>query len=161
MALKAKHKDIQFGVGDRIRVIQKIKEKGKERLQVFEGIVIRIKGRDIGKTFTVRRIGVQQIGIEKIFPLESPLIESVEVVKKGLRGVRRAKLYYIREKPRKEIDKIYSRAKIREEAKKGAGKVETKSVKKAVKKKPASTKKVSARKTATKKSSAGKKAKKK
>lgn len=127
MALKAKHKKVlpsgeeketEFGVGDRVRISQKIQEAGKERLQAFEGIVIRIKGREKNKSFTVRRIGVQQVGIERIFPLASPFIENIEVVKRGMRGVRRAKLYYIREKHRREIEKIYSRSKIREQAKK-------------------------------------------
>lgn len=118
MALTAKHKEIEFGIGDRIRVIQKVKEGGKDRLQAFEGIVIRIKGREINKSFTVRRIGIQQVGIERIFPLASPMIEEIEIVKKGTRGVRRAKLYYIRGKSRREIEKIYSRSKKREETKK-------------------------------------------
>lgn len=109
MSLKIKHKDFQFGIGDRVRVIQRIKEGDKKRLQAFEGMVIAIKGREENKTFTVRRIGAQQIGIERIFPLISPTIETVEVVKKGTRGVRSAKLYYTRDKSKKEIDKIYKR----------------------------------------------------
>ena len=117
MALKAKHKEIEFGVGDRIKVISKIKEGEKTRQQAFEGLVIGIKGRGENRSFTVRRIGVQQIGIERIFPLSSPSIENIEVVKKGLRGVRRAKLYYTREKARKEIEEIYSRAAKKEEDK--------------------------------------------
>ena len=107
----------KFGVGDTVRVFTKIKEGEKTRQQAFEGIVIKIKGRDQSKTFTVRRIGAQQIGIERIIPLESPTIDRIEVVKKGLRGVRRAKLYYIRDKSRKEIDAIYTRATKKEEAK--------------------------------------------
>ena len=110
MALKIKHNKNEFGVADRVRVSQKIKEDDKERLQTFEGIVIKIKGRGNNKSFTVRRIGVQGIGIERIFPLNSPSIESVSVVKKGVRGTRRAKLYYIRGKSQKEIEAIYSRA---------------------------------------------------
>lgn len=126
MALTAIHiqrmsKGIQtktkFGVGDTVRIYTKIKEGEKTRQQVFEGIVIKIKGRDVSKTFTVRRIGAQQIGIERIIPLASPTVEKIEVVKKGLRGIRRAKLYYIREKARKEIDEIYKRSAKREESK--------------------------------------------
>jgi len=117
MALIAKHKEIEFGVGDRIKVVSKIKEGEKTRQQAFEGLVIGIKGRGENKSFTVRRIGVQQIGIERIFPLLSPSIEEIEVVKKGLKGVRRAKLYYTREKARKEIEEIYSRATKKEEIK--------------------------------------------
>lgn len=151
MALQTKHKETIFGVGDQVRVIQKVFEereskKGegkKARTQVFEGIVIGIKGRGVGKTFTVRRIGAQQVGIEKIFPLESPLVEKVEVVKKGLRGARRAKLYYIRGKSRKEIEKIYSRAAKREETKPNAQEVvkDRKSKEKTGKTKNASKKK--------------------
>jgi len=137
MALTAKHKEVEFGVGDRIKVVSKIKEGEKTRQQAFEGLVIGIKGRGENKSFTVRRIGVQQIGIERIFPLSSPSIEEVEVVKKGLRGVRRAKLYYTREKARREIEEIYSRATKKEESK--AAK-KSKKVKKTSKKKKKASK---------------------
>jgi large subunit ribosomal protein L19 len=110
MALKAKFKDKEFGVGDTVRIIQKVKEGDKERKQAFEGLVIGIKGRGETKTFTVRRMGVGQIGIERIFPLNTPTIEDVEIVREGTEGVRRAKLYYTRGKPKKIIDEIYSRA---------------------------------------------------
>ncbi len=109
MALTATHGDTSFRVGDVVRVSQRIQEGEKSRIQVFEGTVLGIKGRGISKTFLVRRIGVQQIGIEKIFPLEAPVVEDIEVVKHGGKGVRRAKLYYIRNKSRKEISRIYSR----------------------------------------------------
>ena len=126
MALKADHTRIgsknkkettTFGVGDTIRVYTKVKEAGKTRQQAFEGIVIKIKGRGQSKTFTVRRVGAQQIGIERIISLHSPVVEKIEVVKKGLRGIRRAKLYYIRNKARKEIDTIYTKADKREKSK--------------------------------------------
>jgi len=110
MAIKTNYKDTEFGVGDRVRVSQKIKEGEKTRDQIFEGVVIAIKNSKSGKSFTVRRIGEQKIGIERIFPLMSPTITSINVVKKGTRGVKRSKLYYIREKSQKEIDKIYLRA---------------------------------------------------
>jgi len=111
MALTVKHKDTTFGVGDVVRVHKRLVEEGKKsRTQIFEGVVIAIKNRGSGKSFTVRRIGAQNIGIEQIFPLESSLIEKIEVKQHGLRGVRRAKLYYIRDKSKKEIDRIYSRA---------------------------------------------------
>ncbi len=118
MALKAKHKETDFGVGDRIRVVTKIKEGEKTRQQAFEGMVIAIKGRGDSKTFTVRRIGVQQIGIERIFPLLSPTIEKIEVMRKGLKGTRRAKLYYTRDQAKKEIEQIYARAAKKEASKK-------------------------------------------
>lgn len=118
MAITATHKDTSFGVGDRVKVLQRIKEGEKERTQTFEGMVIGIKGRGKGKTFTVRRVGVQNIGIERIFPLESPQIEKVEVDRKGQKGSRRAKLYYTREKSRREVDAIFMRAQKKELQKK-------------------------------------------
>ncbi len=132
---KGKQTKTKFGVGDTVRVFTKIKEGEKTRQQAFEGIVIKIKGRDMSKTFTVRRVGAQQIGIERIIPLASPTIEKVEVIKKGLRGVRRAKLYYIREKARKEIDEIYTRSVKREDSKSAAKqKTKKKKIKKTSKK---------------------------
>jgi large subunit ribosomal protein L19 len=109
MAINAKHNDTVFGVGDRVKVTQKIKEGDKIRSQIFDGIVIGIRGEGENKSFTVRRIGVQQIGIERIFPLLSPMIEKIEVVREGKKGIKRAKLYYIRDKSKKEVERIYSR----------------------------------------------------
>jgi large subunit ribosomal protein L19 len=99
--------------GDKVRIHQRIKEKNideksktveeKERIQVFEGTVLAIKhGRQIGATLTVRAV-IEGVGVERIFPLHSPLIEKIEVVEK--RKTRRAKLYYLREKSEKEIRK--------------------------------------------------------
>ena len=80
--------------GDRVLVYQKIKEGDKEKIQSFEGIVIARKhGKEIGATITVRR-EISGIGVEKIFPLHSPAIEKIEILKRG--KVRRAKLYYLR-----------------------------------------------------------------
>lgn len=110
MALTGSYKDIKFGVGDKVRVIQKIKEGEKYRNQAFEGMVIGIKGRNSEKTFVVRRIGVQQVGIERIFPLSSPSIERVEVIREGTKGVRHAKLFYTRSESKREVERIYSRA---------------------------------------------------
>lgn len=110
MALLAVHNNTTFGVGDAVKVTQKIKEGEKTRTQVFEGMVIGIKGRDENKSMTVRRIGAGQIGIERIFPVASPTIEKIDVVRKGVGGVRHAKLYMLRNKSRREIEKIYARA---------------------------------------------------
>lgn len=80
--------------GDTVRVHQKIKEKDKERLQAFEGIVLARKhGKGISATITVRKV-ISGVGVEKIFPVHSPAIEKIEVLKRG--KVRRAKLYYLR-----------------------------------------------------------------
>ncbi len=83
----------QFNIGDTIRVGVKIKEGDKERIQAFEGVVIARKNGGIRETFTVRKIS-NGVGVERTFPLHSPLVASVEVVRKG--APRRAKLYYVR-----------------------------------------------------------------
>ncbi len=94
-------KDLGVRSGDTVRVWQKIQEKGKTRLQAFEGLVLSVKhGTEPGATFTVRRVA-SGVGVEKIFPLYSPLIDRIEIVKRT--KVRRAKLYYIREKAAREI----------------------------------------------------------
>lgn len=94
-------KSLDMRSGDTVRVWQKIQEKGKIRLQAFEGLVIAVKhGKEAGSTFTVRRMA-SGVGVEKIFPLYSPMIDSIEIVKRS--KVRRAKLYHIREKAAKEI----------------------------------------------------------
>ncbi len=94
-------KALDIRSGDTIRVWQKIKEKDKVRLQAFEGLVIAVKhGKEAGATFTVRRVA-SGVGVEKIFPLYSPMIDSIETVKRS--KVRRAKLYHVREKAAKEI----------------------------------------------------------
>lgn len=81
--------------GDTVRVLQKIKEGDKERTQAFEGIVLARKhGKELGATITVRKV-VSGVGVERIYPLHSPIIESIEIVQRG--KARRAKLYYLRE----------------------------------------------------------------
>lgn len=82
-----------FAPGDTVRVHAKIVEGTRERIQVFEGLVIARQGSSIRETFTVRRISYG-IGVERTFPVHSPRIEKIEVVRKGI--VRRAKLYYLR-----------------------------------------------------------------
>lgn len=94
---------LDFRSGDTLRVWQKIVEKGKTRLQAFEGLVLSRKhGREAGATFTVRNVS-SGVGVEKIFPLYSPIIDKIEVIKRS--KVRRAKLYHIREKAAKEVSR--------------------------------------------------------
>ncbi len=97
----AERKSLDIRSGDTIRVWQKIQEKDKTRLQAFEGLVIAVKhGKEAGATFTVRRVA-SGVGVEKIFPLYSPMIDSIETLKRS--KVRRAKLYHVRDKAAKEI----------------------------------------------------------
>jgi large subunit ribosomal protein L19 len=94
-------KNLGLRAGDTVRVVQKIKEGGKTRLQAFEGLILAVKhGTTAGSTFTVRKV-VGGIGVEKIFPLYSPNIDKVEVLRRS--KMRRAKLYYIREKAAGEV----------------------------------------------------------
>jgi large subunit ribosomal protein L19 len=89
-------KDIpQFNIGDTVRVFVKVIEGDKERLQPFEGAVIARKGSGTRETFTVRKMSFG-VGVERVFPLHSPIVDQIKVVKRGV--VRRAKLYYLREK---------------------------------------------------------------
>jgi large subunit ribosomal protein L19 len=114
MALLATVKDTNFGVGDKIRVVQRIAEAdGKFREASFEGMVIKIKGRDNGKTFTVRKIADGNVGVERIFPFGLPSIDRLIVVKRGVEGVKRAKLYFTRHKSPTEIEQIYKKAAIK------------------------------------------------
>ncbi len=83
-----------FRAGDTVRVHVKVVEGTRERIQVFEGVVIARSGGSVRETFTVRRISYN-IGVERIFPLHSPRIDKIEVMRRGI--VRRAKLYYLRE----------------------------------------------------------------
>jgi len=100
---KEERTKIDFSSGDTVRVWVKIPEKGKFRLQAFEGLVLARKhGTEIGGTFTVRKIA-SSVGVERIFPLFSPMIDSIEVIKKS--GARRSKLYYVREKAVRDVRK--------------------------------------------------------
>lgn len=96
--------------GDTVRVHQKIEEKGKTRIQVFEGLVLARKHHtEPGATFTVRKV-TSGVGVERIFPLFAPMIEKVEVIKRA--RVRRAKLYYIREKATREVRRQLRRSRV-------------------------------------------------
>lgn len=96
-------KALSLRSGDNVRVWQKVKEKDKTRLQAFEGLVLSRKhGTEAGATFTVRKV-IDGVGVEKIFPLYSPMIDKIELLRRS--KVRRAKLYFVREKATKEIRK--------------------------------------------------------
>jgi large subunit ribosomal protein L19 len=84
-----------FGPGDTVRVHVRVAEAGRERIQVFQGVVIRRQGGGIRETFTVRKVSFN-VGVERTFPLHSPTVSKVEVLTRG--RVRRAKLYYLRER---------------------------------------------------------------
>lgn len=86
----------EFKAGDTVRVSVEIKEGNKKRIQDFEGVCISIKGTGTGKTFTIRKIGANNIGVERIFPMYSDSIKGIKVVRRG--HVRRAKLYYLRDR---------------------------------------------------------------
>ena len=94
----------EFNVGDTVRVYGKIKEGNRERIQVFEGTVLKRQGGSNRETFTVRKLS-NGVGVEKTLPLHSPNVEKVEVVRRG--KVRRAKLYYLR-------GRVGKRAKVKE-----------------------------------------------
>ena len=97
-------KVIEFNVGDTIKIHYKIIEGDKTRIQPYQGVVISKRGSQASKTFTVRHIGANSIGVERIFALYSPNIQKLDVVKKG--KVRRAKLFYLRGRIGKAATKI-------------------------------------------------------
>ena len=103
-AAQLKENAPEFNVGDTVRVYGKIKEGNRERIQVFEGTVLKRQGGSTRETFTVRKFS-NGVGVEKTWPLHSPNVEKVEVVRKG--KVRRAKLYYLR-------DRVGKAAKVKE-----------------------------------------------
>ena len=103
-AAQLKENAPEFHVGDTVKVYGKIKEGNRERIQIFEGIVIKKQGGSCRETFTVRK-NSNGIGVEKTWPLHSPNVERVEVVRRG--KVRRAKLYYLR-------DRVGKAAKVKE-----------------------------------------------
>jgi large subunit ribosomal protein L19 len=95
----------EFRPGDTVRVHVKVTEGNRSRIQVFEGVVIARRGSGIRETFTVRKISFNAIGVERTFPVHAPVIDHIEVVRRG--KVRRAKLYYLR-------DRVGKKAKIKE-----------------------------------------------
>lgn len=116
MAKKITILNTEIQIGDTVKIHHKVKEGEKERIQIFEGILISIRGREVNKSFTVRRIASANIGVERIWPVYSPSIVKVEVKRKG--SVRRAKLYYLRKRLGKEAVRVKGVKKKKEEVKK-------------------------------------------
>jgi len=136
MAQYFTHHQQSVGTGDTVRVHQEIEESGKTRVQVFEGIVIAIKNAGRGQTFTVRRTAVGGVGVERILPVHLPSIKQVEVLRKG--KVRRAKLYYLRDRVGKAATRIKEQATgKRAKPANGAKKTDESSAKSSAKNKPA------------------------
>lgn len=102
-----KEKSTDFKVGDTVRVYAKIIEGDKERLQGFEGVVIAKKSGGSRETFTVRKV-VQGVGVERIFPVHSPKVDRIKIIKQG--RVRRAKLYYLRDRVGSRATKIQDKS---------------------------------------------------
>lgn len=101
---------LQIKSGDTVKVWQKIQEKGKTRLQAFDGLVLAVKhGKTAGGTFTVRKVA-SGVGVEKIFPIFSPMIDKIEILKRA--QMRRAKLYHIRDEAAKEIKRQMRHARV-------------------------------------------------
>jgi large subunit ribosomal protein L19 len=95
VAAAAKRDDVpDFRAGDTVKVHVKVVEGNRARVQIFQGVVIKVQGSGVGRTFTVRKVSFG-VGVERTFPLNSPIFEKIEVVTRG--DVRRAKLYYLRE----------------------------------------------------------------
>jgi large subunit ribosomal protein L19 len=104
MSQYLQYNDQTISVGDTVRIHQRIVEEKKTRIQAFEGVIIAIRGNGNGKSFVVRKIATGSIGVEKIFPVNLPSIEKIEIKRKG--QVRRSKLYYLRERIGKAASKI-------------------------------------------------------
>ena len=102
-----KNKIPELKVGNTVKVHVRIKEGNKERIQVFEGIIIKVQGGGVNQTFTVRKTAYG-VGVERVFPVNSPFVEKVEIVRSG--RVRRAKLFYLR-------DRVGKAAKVKEKIK--------------------------------------------
>ena len=114
MAQNFTYQEETINVGDTVRVHQEIIEGEKKRIQIFEGLVIAIKNRDINKTFTVRKIASNSVGVEKIFPVMMPTIKKIEVKRRG--SVRRAKLYYLRDKVGKAASRVKEKSTVQKTA---------------------------------------------
>jgi len=103
MAQYLTYNNIQIASGDTVKIHQEITEGDKKRIQTFEGVVIAIQNRGLGQSFCVRKISTNSIGVEKIFPINTPSIKKIEVKRKG--KVKKSKLYYLRDRVGKQATK--------------------------------------------------------
>jgi large subunit ribosomal protein L19 len=97
MAIKFTHQDTEFHIGDTVKVNYKIKEKDKERIQAFDGIILSISGRGLNRNFLVAKSASDNVRVERIFPINSPWIESIKRLRSPKRLLHRAKLYFLRD----------------------------------------------------------------
>lgn len=103
MAIKITYQNTDFFVGDTLKVNYKIKEKDKERIQAFDGTLIAIKGKKGTQTIVVKKSASDNVTVERIFSIESPLIDSIKKVRSPKRKIRRSKLYYLRDSKARKI----------------------------------------------------------
>ena len=96
MAISFKHQDMEFRIGDTVKVNYKIKEKDKERIQAFDGIILAITGLQENKNFLVAKNASDGVRVERIFPINSPWIDSIKKLRSPKRLIHRAKLYFLR-----------------------------------------------------------------
>ncbi len=104
MANSFTFQDQTFHTGDTVKLHLSVTESDKTRIQIFEGLIIGIRGRDLGKSITVRKIATASVGVERIVPLHSPLLQKIDLKAQG--QVRRAKLYYLRSRIGKQATKV-------------------------------------------------------
>ena len=97
MSFKFSHQDIEYSVGDTIKINYKIKEKDKERLQAFDGILLAVRGRGDTKSIIVSKSASDGVRVERIFPITSPWIESIKKLRSPKTKIRRSKLYFLRD----------------------------------------------------------------
>lgn len=103
MAIQFKYQDQVFSVGDTVKVNYKIKEKDKERIQAFDGIILAIQGLGENKNFIVQKAASGDVKVERIFPINSPWIDSIKKLRSPKTKIRRAKLYYLRDSKARKI----------------------------------------------------------
>lgn len=103
MSLKIIHQEQEYFVGDSVRVNYKIKEKDKERIQAFDGVILAIQGTGEGKNFIVQKHATNSVTVERIFPLDSPWISSIKKLRGPKTKIHRSKLYYLRNPKAKTI----------------------------------------------------------